>query len=396
MITKINQKNNDSLSILGLGCMRLPKAGGRIDEERSIKMIRRAVEGGINYFDTAYVYSSGQNEVILGKALAGGYRERVKIATKLPCYILNSLANAEKIFASQLEKLQTNRVDYYLMHMLTDLASFTKMKDLGVIEFFENMKKEGKILNLGFSFHGSKKDFEEILKAYSWDFCQIQYNYMDENFQATKSGLELAGAMGIPVIIMEPLRGGQLTAKLPAEAIDEFKSFDPSKTPAEWGLRWVWNHPQVNLLLSGMSDEMQLEENMKIAATARENSMSPEELELVDRVKDIILSKMKIPCTACDYCMPCPFGVNIPGCFSIYNDKHRIKGYRTYFKYTQILGGYSKKTAFASNCTKCGKCESHCPQSIPIRDNLEIISREIENPIFRLVMKVVRKFMKLS
>ena len=398
MLSKGNPKNGDNLSILGYGCMRFPTKAGRIDEDRAIKLIHTAIEGGINYFDTAYIYNGGQSEVVLGKALAGDYRDKVKIATKLPYYMVHRPETAKKIFNTQLDRLKTDRIDYYLLHMLSDLSSFSKMKDLGVMDYLENLKASGTIGNIGFSFHGGKADFEEIIKAYPWDFCQIQYNYMDENFQATKSGLKLAAAMGIPVVIMEPLRGGKLTDKLPKEAVATFRKADPNRSMAEWGLRWVWNHPEVNLLLSGMSDEEQLEENLRIASSSRENSLSKEDLEVFEKVKSKILGKTKIPCTACGYCMPCPYGVNIPGCFSIYNDKYLTGGGPTssLWKYAQTLGGLSKETAFASRCTKCGKCEPHCPQGIKVRDELAKISKEIEGPLFNLALKIGRNFVRVK
>lgn len=396
MITKINVKNGDELSILGFGCMRLPTKAGSIDEPRAIAMIHKAIEQGVNYFDTAYIYHGGKSESLLGKALLGGYREKVKIATKLPPYMVKTLDNAKKIMSNQLGKLQTNCIDYYLLHMLTDKAMFDKMVTLGVMEWLEEEKRKGTIKNIGFSFHGSKTDFELIVKAYPWDFCQIQYNYLDENNQATKSGLCLAASLGIPVIVMEPLRGGKLVNNLPKSVINAFQSYDEKRSPAEWGLRWIWNHKEVNVVLSGMNNEEQVEENIKIAGDAKVNSLTTEELNVFDQVKSIMMEKTKVPCTGCGYCMPCPHGVNIPGCFSSYNDKYLLDDKLYRWKYMQTLGALSAKPAFASQCKECGKCELHCPQNIEIRKELKTVSKEMEGILFKPLVGAARKILKIK
>ncbi len=396
MLTRTNNKNGDELSILGFGCMRFPMKGSNIDEVRSIGMIRDSIDKGVNYFDTAYFYHNGKSESLLGEALSGGYRERVKIATKLPPFMVSKLAGAKKIFDTQCTRLKTNYIDYYLLHMLTDKATLDRMVSIGVMEWLEQLKKDGTIKNIGFSFHGSKADFEQIVVAYPWDFCQIQYNYLDENNQATKSGLQLAGSLGIPVIVMEPLRGGKLVNNLPEQVITEFKNFDEKRTPAEWALRWIWNHSEVSVILSGMSDEQQIEENIRLASDAVANSLSEEELRVFDRVKAILLEKIKIPCTACGYCMPCPAGVNIPGCFSAYNDKYLLGDKRYRFKYIQTLGTLSKRPAYASLCTECGKCEQHCPQKIEVRKQLKTVKKEMEGVFFRPVVSIARKFLKVK
>lgn len=396
MLTRENCKNGDKLSILGFGCMRFPTKGGSIDEVRATAMVRDAIEKGVNYFDTAYIYHGGKSESFLGRALSGGYRERVKIATKLPPYMVNKLDSAKKIFATQLSRLQTDYIDYYLLHMLTDKVMFDKMVSLGVMEWLEELKKAGTIKNIGFSFHGSKDNFEKIVTAYPWDFCQIQYNYIDENNQATKSGLKLAASLGLPVIVMEPLRGGKLVNNLPADVIKTFKRYDPDRSPAEWALKWVWNHPEVTVLLSGMSTEEQIADNIRIACNTQANSLSKEELDVFVKVKKILREKTKIPCTACGYCMPCPAGVDIPGCFSCYNDKYLLGGKNLRWKYAQTLGAFSAKPANASQCVECGKCESHCPQNIPIRSQLKIVSKEMEGFLYKPVVGLVRKLIKVK
>jgi uncharacterized protein len=396
MLTKINSKNGDELSILGFGCMRFPTKGGGIDEQRAIAMIHEAIKKGINYFDTAYIYHGGKSETLLGQALASGYREQVKIATKLPLFMVRKLENAQKIFITQLARLQTNYIDYYLLHMLSDKPMFDRLNGFGVMKWLEDLKAKGTIKNIGFSFHGVKNDFELILKAYPWDFCQIQYNYMDEKNQATKDGMLLAASLGIPVIVMEPLRGGKLVTHLPAEVKKAFNDYDADRSPAEWALRWVWNHPEVSVLLSGMSDEEQLADNIRIAGNAEANSLSAEELGVFEKVKKVMQEKTKIPCTACGYCMPCPSGVNIPGCFSSYNEKYLSTDKGVKMRYYMSLGAAASKPAFASRCTQCGKCESHCPQNIAIRSQLKTVSKEMEGTIYKFVLVVARKIMRIK
>lgn len=396
MIYRINQKNGDELSVLGFGCMRLPTKAGIIDEHKAVKIIRDSIEKGVNYFDTAYIYHGGQSESLLGKALQGDYRKRVKIATKLPPYMVKKLDNAKKIMMTQLEKLHTDYIDYYLIHMLTDKAMLDKMINLGVMDWLEELKDKGTIRNIGFSFHGSRQDFELILKAYSWDFCQIQYNYLDEYNQAAVSGLKLAYSMGIPVIVMEPLRGGKLVNNLPREAAKAFNDYNSGWSPAEWGLRWIWNHKEVNVVLSGMSSEEQVNENIKTASAAEADSLSEDELKVYDEVKAVMNEKIRIPCTACGYCMPCPHGVNIPGCFSSYNDKFLLEDKMFRWKYAQTLGAFSAQPAFASKCTECGKCEMHCPQNIEIRKQLKAVSGEMEGALFKPIVNTARKILKIK
>ncbi len=395
MQTRTNMKNGRELSALGFGCMRLPTKGAGFDEPLCISMIRTAIENGVNYFDTAYVYNAGRNEVMLGKALEGGYRERINIATKLPVYMLHQCTTAQKMFATELERLKTDYIDYYLLHMLADVAMFTHMKDIGVIDWLESLKEKGTIRNIGFSFHGSKEGFRELLEVYPWDFCQIQYNYMDENNQAGKDGLLLAAGMGIPVIVMEPVRGGTLSDQVPADLVRAFKKANPNRSMAEWALRWVFDHKEVTVVLSGMSTEEQLTENIRIASEAKPDHLTAEERAVFENVKKALGSMTKVPCTACGYCMPCPFGVNIPGCFSSYNEKFLIKTGGAMFKYYQAMGAFSARPGFASMCTKCGRCESHCPQHIAIREELQNVQKTFEGPVSRTVIRLARKILRV-
>jgi predicted aldo/keto reductase-like oxidoreductase len=396
MLNRVNIKNGDELSILGFGCMRFPTKSGGIDEPRAINMIREAIKNGVNYFDTAYIYHAGKSESLLGKALLDGYREKVKIATKLPPFMVGKLENAKKIMANQLSRLQTDYIDYYLLHMLTDKAMFDRMVVLGVMTWLEELKTAGTIKNIGFSFHGTKADFELIVKAYPWDFCQIQYNYIDENNQATKSGLLLAASLGIPVIAMEPLRGGKLVNHLPEHVKKVFAGCNPDRSPAEWAMRWVWNHPEVIVVLSGMSDEIQIADNIRIASDSNPNSLSAEELDVFEQVKAEMQEKTKIPCTACGYCMPCPAGVDIPGCFSAYNDKYLMEDKSARMRYWQSMGIIAAKPSNASQCISCGKCESHCPQNIAIRKELKTVSHEYEGILFKPIVGIVRKIMRVK
>lgn len=391
MQTRINPKNGDQLSALGFGCMRLPA-----DERRAIALLRTAIDQGVNYFDTAYIYQAGRSEVVLGKALADGYRQRVKIATKLPPFMVNKLENAERILASELSRLQTDYIDYYLLHMLSGRAVFDRLVGLGVLDWLEGLRDQGVIRNIGFSFHGSAEDFAELVQAYPWDFCQIQYNYLDEHNQAGTAGLALAASLGLPVIVMEPLRGGKLVTHLPAEVKQAFAAADSSRSPAEWALRWVWNHPEVTVVLSGMNDEEQLVENLRIASEVLPQGLTGAELQVFERVKSVLLQKTKIPCTGCGYCLPCPFGVDIPGCFTHYNEKYLLGDRSARWHYLQQLGVFPTRPANASLCQRCGKCEQHCPQAIPIRQQLQLVSREMEGVFYRPLVRIARRVMKVK
>jgi predicted aldo/keto reductase-like oxidoreductase len=391
-----NSRNGDKLSILGFGCMRFPTVGNVIDEKRGEELILKAIEGGVNYFDTAYIYHFGKSEGFLGKVLAKGYRDKVKIATKLPHYFVKGPSDLDKIFNTQLQRLQTGRIDYYLIHMLPDLGIWERLKSFGVEKWIEEKKKNGQIINIGFSFHGIKDQFVKLVDAYDWDFCQIQYNYLDENNQAGTSGLKYAASKGLPVIIMEPLRGGKIVNNLPREVNEIWNNAEPKRSPADWALRWIWNHPEVSVILSGMSTMEQVEENIRVASDARANAMTDKELSLFDRVKEIISSRTKVNCTGCSYCMPCPAGVDIPACFSLYNEKYSLKTKRSKINYIQNTGAVTSNPAYASLCKKCGKCEIHCPQGIPIREKLEDVSREMEGIFFKPVIRIAKRFMKIK
>lgn len=389
---RTNLKNGEKLSALGFGCMRFTRQGGSIDQEKAEKELKLAMDQGVNYFDTAYIYPG--SEVCLGRFLEKyGCRDKVNIATKLPHYQMKKPEDAERFFSEELERLKTDHVDYYLMHMLNDVKSWERLCGMGIKEWIQEKKASGAIRNIGFSFHGGTIQFKELLDAWSWDFCQMQFNYMDEHAQAGIEGLEYAAGKGIPVVIMEPLRGGRLVTGLPKDALSEFEKMPVKRSPAEWGLRWVWNHPQVTVVLSGMNDSEQVKENCRIASESLPDSLSEEELKLYERVLSIIHKKVKVGCTGCNYCQPCPRGVNIPTCFAIYNQSYAdryVNSFREYFMCTTLRNERSN----AGLCIKCGKCEQHCPQHLEIRKELVNVRKRFENPIYRIGAFFAGKIMK--
>ncbi len=389
-----NPKNGDMLSILGFGCMRFPKNGNAVDEERAKLEIKKAIENGINYFDTAYIYHGGKSEGILGDALVDGLREKVKIATKLPPFMVRKAEDIDKIFDTQLKRLKTTYIDYYLIHMLADTNMWNRLCELGIKEWILKKKANGEIRNIGFSFHGGKEDFRSIIDSYDWDFCQIQYNYLDENNQAGKEGLLYAAAKNMPVIIMEPLRGGKIISDMPDALKKLWSEAKPKRSVAEWALRWVWNHKEMTLLLSGMTTEEQLEENCRIADSSDAEVMTEEELNLFKDAREMLSKITKVNCTACGYCMPCPSGVDIPSCFSAYNDYHMKKSFMRKMSYIMNLGASSKNPAIASRCVKCRKCEKHCPQNIKIADRMTDVVKDMESFPFKLIVFFSKIFMK--
>lgn len=372
-------KTGDKLSVLGFGFMRLPaKKGGGIDEERAIRQLRYAIDKGVNYVDTAPAYHFGKSERVLARALAGGYREKVRIATKLPPWSVHSRQDMDRILDSQLATLHTDHIDYYLLHSLSK-GNWERLKALGVCDFLTAAKNDGRIINAGFSFHGDTATLKEIIDAYNWDFCQIQYNYLDEKNQAGTEGLVYAAEKDLAVMVMEPIRGGNLAGHVPDEVKKIWDAAPVRRTPAEWALRWVWNHPEVTVVLSGMNDEAHIEENLRIADEALPDSLSVEELEIIARVRTDYQRLMKVGCTGCGYCMPCPEGVDIPGCFSLYNTHHLFPHDRSAkFFYLGRHGGLLSHVSYAGLCKNCGKCEKVCPQHLPIPARLKDVSQEME------------------
>jgi len=399
MLYRKMPKNGDELSILGFGCMRLPMLERKIDEPRAIRQIRDAIEHGINYFDTAWPYHAGESETLLGKALRDGYRDRVKVATKLPSWMIKSRADMDRYLNTQLKKLQTDHIDYYLLHSL-DGKSWANLARLDVLEFLDQARKDGRIVNPGFSFHGLGEDFKPIVDAYPWIFCQIQYNYLDEDYQAGTAGLEYAASKGLGVIVMEPLRGGNLGLPTPPPAIAAIWNEAPvRRTPAEWALRWVWNRPEVTVVLSGLNDEAHIAENRTIASTAHPNSLSPEELARVTRAARTYRELVKVGCTGCGYCMPCPSNVMIPMCFEEYNKMHLFGPLEEVkFRYAFRMSGelVDGKSGYASQCVQCGACLEQCPQNIPIPDVLAQVASEMEGPDLMDRVEIARRIFKIE
>lgn len=379
------------LSALGFGCMRFPRKRGAIDEKATFQLLDRAVEAGVNYFDTAYIYPG--SEETLGKFLdSRGCRQQVHIATKLPHYLIKTSADLDKYFDQQLRRLRTDYVDYYLMHMLPGPETWQRLQSLGVEEWLAEKKRTGQIRQVGFSYHGNSDIFCRLLDVYPWDFCQIQYNYFDEHSQAGRRGLEYAASKDLPVIIMEPLRGGRLAAGLPEGAKKLLAQAGIS--PAVFSFRWLWDQKAVTVILSGMNTMEVLSEDLAAADQAQPGCFSSAERELLADVIGELNAKIKVGCTGCGYCMPCPKGVDIPGAFHRYNQYYTSGAFvalKEYFMCTALR----KETTRASQCVKCGRCKSHCPQGIDIPNQLAQATKKLEPAVYRVAAwgaKKVRRF----
>lgn len=381
----------NDLSILGYGCMRFSKKGGKIEYDKAEKEILHAIEQGVNYFDTAYIYPG--SEECLGNILyKNNVRDKVNIATKLPQYLINKEDSIEKYFSEQCKRLKTDHIDYYLMHMLTDIKAWNNLLKLGIDNWINEKKKSGAIGQIGFSFHGNTEMFLKILDAYDWDFCQIQYNYLDEHTQAGKEGLLAAAAKGIPVIIMEPLRGGKLVNMLPEKAVKKIAEYAKKRTPAEWAFRWLWNQKEVTCVLSGMNSMEMLDENLRIADNCSINEFCDDDFYLIEDIKRAINDKVRVPCTGCGYCMPCPKNVDIPGTFRCYNRMYTEKKGSGRMEFAQVVS-MKEIPVFPSQCIECGKCEMHCPQHIEIRKKLKDAKRALMPFPYNIIIKTARKFM---
>ena len=380
-------------SVLGFGAMRLPVLQdehgellhGKIDYPAATAMLRYAIDHGVNYIDTAYVYHEGASETWLKHALADGYRDKVKISTKLPIWNVKTIADCDRLLDEQRQRLGVEQVDFYLLHDAGG-DNWERVREVGILDWCDKILAAGLIGHIGFSFHGDLPLWTEVLDAYdNWTFCQMQYNFMDEEAdrgrggldeqgcvsegrggEVGRQGLHLAAEKGLAVIVMEPLRGGQLTKRLPPSVADLWAQAPVQRTPAEWALHWVWSQPEVTLLLSGMSSMEQVEQNIVTADQARPGLLTAAELELVGRVRDEYRSLVPIDCTQCRYCQPCPNGVDIPQCFEIYNDAEIYSELRM----ARLYYSWIKEPARADKCTQCGECEQVCPQKIAIIDSL--------------------------
>jgi predicted aldo/keto reductase-like oxidoreductase len=375
MLYRKMKKAGEELSILGFGCMRLPvRDNGQIDEEEATLMIRSAIECGVNYVDTAWPYHNGESEPFVGRALEDGYREKVNLATKLPSWLIKTREDMDRYLDEQLVRLKTEHIDFYLIHGLIQ-PFWENLSSLGVTDFLDDAIADGRIRYAGFSFHDNVRLFREIVDAYDWTFAQIQYNFMDERYQAGTRGLRYAAKKGLGIVVMEPIRGGLLAKEIPGVS-EIWQKAPVHRPPAAWALRWVWNHPEVTVVLSGMSTAEQVRQNVSWANDGLPGTLTKKELALYRAVRKEIEQRMVIPCTGCSYCTPCPHGVSIPECFEFYNRAHMYgdeEGTRQI--YSMFLGGsFDGTPSFASLCEECGECEEKCPQALPIREDLKKVA----------------------
>lgn len=380
MIYRDFGKTGLKVSSLGFGCMRFPlvkaddKSQNRdekIDVPKTTEILHWAIDNGVNYIDTAYSYNNGESEVVLGQVLKGGYREKVYLADKLPSWMVRTREDMDRLLNESLERLQTEYIDFYLVHAV-NIMFWPNLVKNGLFEFLDSALADGRIRYAGFSFHDEFALFKEVVDSYPWSFCQIQYNYLDENYQAGKAGLEYAVNRGLGVVIMEPMRGGRLAGNIPPDIRQLWDSSEIKRSPPEWALRFLWDHPGISVVLSGMNEMEQVKENVRIGSQAHPNTLTTAEKLLIDKVKTIYHSRMKVNCTACRYCMPCPAGVNIPNCFAMFNNAHMMDDIPTFRTNYNIQIGPAHN---ASNCIECGQCEKLCPQGIPIREMLKETTR---------------------
>ena len=388
---RLIKKNGDEISPLGFGAMRLPLKNGRIDRIKARELIFKAIDNGVNFIDTAYLY--GDSETFLGEILTPDVRSKVKICTKLPSINVKKYEDMENFLNEQLKRLNVDCIDYYLIHAV-DLKTINRLLKRDLIKFINNAKSDGKIKNIGFSYHGPKEEFEIVVDGYDWDVVMVQYNYFDENVQASMEGIEYAASKGLGIFVMEPLKGGILAGKMPKDAEDIFKKANPDKSNAQWAMQWVLNNRNVTCVLSGMNSFEQLEENLAIANVTTPLSMSFEEMETVELVKRVMRNSLKINCSTCGYCMPCPQGVNIPECIKIYNEKYLFdhKGLfnQSFADYYQYVGGIMGNSGNAGKCNACGKCLRKCPQKLDIISELKKVKKEFEFPGVNYALSFVR------
>lgn len=371
------------LSQLGYGCMRFTRTAGRVDQAKAEAELDDALARGVTYYDVAYTYPGC--EEALGRWLArDGHRDRVTLATKMPHYLCKRPDDFDRYFAEQLSRLRTDHIDFYLIHMITSLTSWQRVVDLGICDWIEREKASGRIRHIGFSFHGGVEDFRQIVDAYPWEFCQIQLNYLDAHAQAGLEGLRYASEKGLPVIIMEPLRGGRLVSSLPPAALAAFSAADPGLTPADWGFQWLWNLPEVTCVLSGMNSLDQIRQNCDLADRVFPGSLGPASLAAYDEAIAAIRETERVGCTGCGYCMPCPHGVDIPTCFRCLNAS-AIEGHRSGFQSYVQLTTLRREPTNAGRCVGCGACLRKCPQGIAIPDKMAEVRREFEGPAWHLV-----------
>ncbi|WP_270940021.1 aldo/keto reductase [Romboutsia lituseburensis] len=369
-------KTGEEVSILGFGCMRFPQQGEKIDEEKSLEMIRYAIDNGVNYIDTAYPYHNGESEIFLGKALKDGYREKIKLATKLPSWAVNTRADMDKFINEQLKKLQTKQIDFYLIHSLNK-EDYSRLKENGLFDFIKKIKEQKLVKYVGFSFHDTLDVFKYIIDDYEWDFVQIQYNYIDEKYQAGTEGLLYAHNKGLGVIIMEPLRGGSLVNNLSDEIKSIINNSPVKKSGVEWAFKFLYDKEEISVVLSGMSSLEQVIDNIKaVGSQGDANSMTKIEKKIIEDLSKEFKSKIKVNCTGCKYCLPCPKGVQIPLCFELLNSSSMFNDIK---KAKDMYNGFLvSEGSDASNCVECGACEQKCPQHINIIEKLKEVRELFE------------------
>ena len=388
---RLIKKTGDEIFPLGFGAMRLPLKNGKIDRQKAKELIYHAIDQGVNFIDTAYLY--GDSETFLGEILQGEYKDKIKLSTKLPTINVRKYDDMEEILAEQLKRLQRDSIDYYFIHAV-DLKAMNRLFKKDLAKFLKKAQSEGKIRHVGFSYHGPKEEFPSLIDAYDWDVVMVQYNYFDENVQASVEGIEYAASKDMGIFIMEPLKGGILAGKMPGEAEEIFKKANPNKSNAQWAMEWVLNNRNVTCVLSGMNSFEQLDENLEIAHKTTPLSMSFEDLETVELVKRVMRNSLKINCSTCGYCMPCPQGVNIPECMKIYNEKYLFnhKGFinPSFMDYYQYVGGIMGSSGNAGKCNGCGRCLRKCPQKLDIISELKKVKKEFEVPGMKYILLFVQ------
>lgn len=400
MVRRTVKKNGDELFPLGIGAMRLPTKGNSIDREKAKEFIFYAIDNGVNYIDTAYAYHGGESESFLGDILSLAdsegvkYRDKVKLSTKSPSWMVRSREDFDAFLNEQLRRLKTDCIDYYYLHSI-DLSTLERLKKLGAYEFLKKAKSEGKIKNIGFSYHGAPNEFNDVIDDFNWDMALVQYNYVDVNAQAGIRGIKYAYENDVAIFIMEPLKGGLLAGELPQEVNDLFSNVS-DKSSVDWALSWVLNQKEITCVLSGMGSLDQIKENMSIAERVEIDSLSDDELDVLDKAQAIFDSMMKINCTGCGYCLPCPKGVNIPDCFNVYNEKYLFnkKAFgilpHAMVNYYMVVGGITNKPSSAGLCNHCGRCKRLCPQSLDIPNELDRVKSEFELIGFNYHIKFIR------
>ena len=388
-----DKRSGNRLSALGFGCMRFPMRLGSIDKQATELLVLEAIEAGVNYFDTAYLYPG--SEAVLGEILEhDNLRDLVHIATKLPHGKVQGAEDLDRLFATSLERLRTDRVDYYLIHNIATAEQWERLVALGIEEWIARKKEEGALRQIGFSFHGTLTEFKKVLASYDWDFVQIQYNYVNEHYQAGREGLHLAAEKGLSVVIMEPLLGGRLADRLPKDAAEALRDADPSLGNAGWALRWLYNQPEVTVVLSGMNAHAQLAENCAVASTTLPGSMSDADRAAIKRARELFRASYRVPCTGCNYCLPCSEGISIPALFASYNESFAIDRLTGLMQYVTSVGAPSPTARLASDCVKCGECAKKCPQHIDIPAELENVRKRLQPPGLRAGLHIYSRFMR--